>query len=133
MLFRSIQHATDLLSIEQHFLEANNDSFQALDKKARKWYAKFQKGGFFVDGWQKISKNVVEKVPEQTKVKTEFSMLALGVKIGCEWSKDNDIRKISTAMLRGWGKQLRKTISNSPAQLPMLLSSIEYEVDTLLF
>lgn len=128
-----LQHAAGLSAMEQHLMEENNDPLQAMDKKARNWYAKFQKGGLFYDGWQEISEKVIANVPEQTKGKIEIVMLELGVKIGCEWSKENEIRKISTAMLRGWGKQLRKTISDSPAQLPILLSSIKSEVDGLIF
>ncbi|HID69811.1 MAG TPA: hypothetical protein EYP35_04965 [Desulfobacterales bacterium] len=130
---QDIQHAADLASIEKRLLEASNDSLEELDQEALDWYAKFQEGGILFDGWQQISEDVVEIVPEQTRIKTKISMLALGIKIGCEWSKDNDIRKISTEMLKNWGKQLRKTVADSPEQLPVIISCIESEVDDLLF
>gem|GEM_PF-1066910 len=130
---RSIQHAANLAAIEKRLLQVTDSSIESLDDNARDWYAKFQKGGLFFDGWQEISADVVEKVPEENKIKTKVTMLALGIKIGCEWSKENDVRKITTAMLQEWGRKLRETVSESPEQLVVVISSIESEVDELLF
>jgi len=130
---KDIQHAANLAAIEKRLLQANNDSLELLDNKARNWYSKFQEGGLFFDGWQEISEDVVAKVPDENKIKTKVTMLALGIKIGCEWSKENDVRKISTAMLQDWGGELRKTVTDSPDNLVVVISSIESEVDELLF
>lgn len=127
-----LQHAATLAAIEKRLSQAQNNSLELLDEEAKNWYAKFQKGGLFFDGWKEISQDVVAKVPDEEKVKTKVTMLALGVRIGCEWSKENDIRKISTEMLQNWGKQLRKTVEDSPDSLLAVINTIEFEVDQLL-
>ncbi len=127
-----IQHAVNLASIEKRLLQSNLQSIEELDEEAREWFEKFQEGGMLFDGWKEISDDVVEQVPDDEKIKTKVTMLALGIRIGCEWSKENDVRKISTTMLKKWGKQLRKTVADTPVQIPMVINSIEAEVDTLL-
>ncbi len=128
-----VQHAADLAAIEKKLLVFSNNSLELLDEKERDWYETFQKGGLLFDGWQEISDDVVARVPEREKVKTKVSMLALGLKIGCEWSKENDVRKISTDMLKDWGKVIKKTVNKSPHEISVVISSIEHEVDRLLF
>jgi len=130
---RDVQSAANLASIEKRLRELSLNSSQNLDEEAKDWYAKFQKGGLFFDGWQEISDDVVSKIPSEKKYKIKITMLALGVKIGCEWSKENDVRKISTDMLQEWGKKIRKTTSDSPDHLIAVISSIEHEVNELLF
>ncbi len=130
---QDIQHAANLSAIEKRMLEVNSiESLEELDDEARNWYVKFQKGGMFFDGWQEISEDVVAKVPDEEKLRTKVTMMALGVKIGCEWSKENDVRKISTSMLQDWGKQLSSTVDDSPDNLLVVINSIEYEVNELL-
>ncbi len=129
----SIQHAANLAAIEKRLLQVTDSSFDALDEKALGWYAKFQEGGLFFDGWQEISEDVVAKVPEKNKIKAKVTMLALGIKIGCEWSKENAVRKITTEMLQEWGRKLKQTVSDSPENLAVVITSIESEVDALLF
>ena len=127
-----IQHAARLIAIEKRLVEVDNDVLLELDDKARCWYAKFQKGGFFYNGWQQISEDVVARVADEEKLKARIIMLTLGVKIGCEWSKENDVRKITTPMLRTWGKKLRSTVADSPDNILVVINSIEYEVNELL-
>jgi len=76
---------------------------------------------------------VVAKVPDEKKLKAKVTMLALGLKIGCEWSKENDVRKISTSMLKDWGEKLSTTVTDSPNNLLVVINSIEHEVNKLLF
>ena len=87
---------------------------------------------YAINDWKEISDDVVQQVPEDAKLATKVTMLALGIRIGCEWSKENDVRKISTTMLKKWGKQLRKTVADAPVQIPTVITSIEAEVDSLL-
>ncbi len=126
------QHAANLASIEKRLSMYSTMSTGKLNREEKKWYDKFQKGGLFFDGWQDISEDVVAKVPEEEKVKAQLTMQVLGDKIGSEWCKKNDIRKISTDMLKQWGSQLRKAVASSSAQITPVIHSIEYEVDELL-
>jgi hypothetical protein len=127
-----IQHAVNLSVIEKRLLQSNPQSVAELDEEAREWFGKFQEGGMLFDGWKEISNDVVQQVPDDEKIKTKVTMLALGIRIGCEWSKENDVRKISTTMLKKWGKQLRRTVADTPVQIPAVINSIEAEVDSLL-
>lgn len=126
------QHAANLSSIEKRLSIYTTMGTGKLNSEEQKWYNKFQKGGLFFDGWQEISQDVVAKVPEEEKLKTKVTMQVLGDKIGSEWCKKNDIRKISTDMLKEWGSQLRKAVASSSSQITPVIHSIEYEVDALL-
>ncbi|MEN8199340.1 MAG: hypothetical protein ABFR63_04615 [Thermodesulfobacteriota bacterium] len=128
-----VPSTTDLAAIEQQQVKQSSpQSVEDLDEDARAWFTKFQEGGVLFDGWKAISADLVQQVPEEQKLKTKDTMDALGVKIGCEWSKENDVRKISTKMLKKWGKQLRATVAGTPVKIPVVLSTIESEVDSLL-
>ena len=61
-----------------------------------------------------------------------MALEALGMKIGCEWSKDNDVRKIDNDMLRQWGTLLKKTAGQDPEQILEVIVEIEHKVDLLL-
>jgi hypothetical protein len=129
----AIQHAATLAEIEKYLEQSNPLTVAQLDKEAQKWFSTFQEGGMLFDGWKDISDKVINKVPEKAKVQTKLQMLALGVRMGCEWSKENDIRKISTKMLKNWGKEIRKVVDKSPHDIPVVIKRIECEVDALLF
>lgn len=126
------QHAADLASIEKYLQQSDLQTLESLDEEARAWFSKFQEGGMLFDGWQEISGDVVAKVPQEKKIRTKITLLALGMRIGCEWSKENDIRKISTQKLKEWGGALRKTVNEYPVNIPSVIQNIELEVDTLL-
>ncbi len=128
----AVQHAASLSVIEKRLQQSDPQTIEALNDEAKEWFATFQKGGMFFDGWKEISDDVVGKVPNEKKISTKIIMLALGVRIGCEWSKDNDIRKISTKMLKNWGGLLRETVDKRPGNIPHVIRDIETEVDTLL-
>lgn len=127
-----VQHAENLSSIEERLTKYTLMGIENLSAEERKWYDKFQKGGVFFDGWQEISNDVVALAPEEKKVETRVTMQGLGVRIGCEWSKDNEVRKISTDMLKEWGKELRKAVASSSTHVASVINSIEYQVDHLL-
>jgi len=129
----AIQHAANLIEIEKYLQQGNPQTVAQLDKEAQEWFSTFQEGGMLFDGWKDISDKVINNVPENEKVQTKLQMLALGVRMGCEWSKENDIRKISTKMLKNWGKDIRKAVDNRPHEIPLVINRIECEVDELLF
>ncbi len=128
----AIQHAATLAEIEKYLEQSNQLTVAQLDKEAQEWFSTFQEGGMLFDGWKDISDKVINKVPEKAMVQMKLQMLALGVRIGCEWSKENDVRKISTKMLKNWGKEIRKVVDKSPHDIPVVIKRIECEVDALL-
>ncbi len=128
----AIQHAVNLAEIERYLKQGNPQTVAQLDKEAREWFSTFQDGGLLFDGWKDISDMVTNSVPDSEKVQTKLQMLALGVRMGCEWSKENEIRKISTKMLKNWGGEIRKVVREHPADIPHVINKIEDEVDALL-
>lgn len=128
----AVQHAANLNTIEKHLQQSDPKTVKELSEEAREWFAKFQEGGMLFDGWKEISDDVVSKVPGEKRISIKIAMLALGIRIGCEWSKDNNVRKISTEMLQEWGGQLRDTVEERPEKIPHVIQNIESEVDTLL-
>ena len=103
----------------------------SLTKEERQWFIKFQEGNFLVDGWQDISATILEKTPVSEKPEQKLLLVELGNKIGIEWCKDNDIRKIDTTMLKTWGKQLKNIAKENPDHIETVLVAISNELDSL--
>ena len=102
-----------------------------LTKDERRWFIKFQEGNFLVDGWQDITATILEKTPAYGKPKQRVLLAELGKKIGAEWCKNNDIRKVNTDMLKIWGKQLKNTAKENPHHLEAVLVAISDELESL--
>ena len=103
-----------------------------MTEEERKWFTTFLNGNFFADGWEEISVEILENTTVHEREQQQAHLHKLGFKIGSEWSKPNDIRKISTDDLRHWGKQLKDTAENSPHLLSEVLHRINSEVDNLI-
>lgn len=105
---------------------------EAVTVEVKDWYAKFLKGTLLVDGWNDVTKKILAKTNEKDRENRRTAMKKLGEKIGWEWAKDNDIRKIDTEMLKKWGSYLKKTADDNPAKLAEVIAEINKEVDALL-
>lgn len=102
---------------------------EKLSPEEREWFRKFHEGTFYAEGWQKITADILAKIPEDEREEQLQQLKELGYRIGCEWSRDNDVRKIDTEMLRTWGKKLKKA---KPQELGEVIASIRQEVDRIL-
>lgn len=103
----------------------------SLSEDEKYWFVKFQEGNFLVDGWQDISKAILEKTPAGQYEEQRSLLAELGNKIGLEWCKDNETRSIDNDMLKEWGGQLKKTVKENPHELESVLVAISNEVDSL--
>lgn len=103
-----------------------------LSQKEREWYQKFQDGLMFFSGWKEISENILKALPPDERHLTEQLLENMGVRIGTEWSKHNDIRRIDTGQLRSWGDRLRKARKKGETHLSQTVKAISAEVDELL-
>lgn len=103
----------------------------SLTKDERQWFIKFQEGNFLVDGWQDITATILQQTPSPEKGKQKMLLAELGNKIGTEWCKNNDIRKVDNAMLKTWGKQLKSIAKKNPDYLETVLVAISNELDSL--
>lgn len=106
---------------------------EKLSEEEKAWFRAFQEGTFYVQGWKDITAEVLEKI-QQKEVKDELrqTLTMLGIRIGCEWSKDNDIRKINNDMLEQWGDRLQKIAEEKPHELPVVIADIRQQVVALL-
>jgi len=82
------------------------------DAKHRLWYARFWTGkctglSFFscFSGepyWNETMRRLLAKAPAERRSALAARLLDLGRRIGHEWAKENDVRKISTDHIRTW-------------------------------
>ena len=122
--------------LEENIHHKQDDaSIFSLDKfspEEKQWFVKFQEGTFYAQGWKEITADILEKTPEEVRERQRIALEILGVKIGCEWSKDNEVRKIDNDMLRQWGSLLKKTAGQYPEQISEVIVEIQHKVDLLL-
>ena len=128
---------TTSLALAEHLTPAMADKFctlplpdpEQLSEEEKEWFSTFQEGTFYVQGWKEITTEILEKIPQENK-KAELrrSLNNLGIRIGCEWSKKNDVRKIDTDMLAEWGSELQKAAEKNPDDLPIVIADIQQKV-----
>jgi hypothetical protein len=107
------------------------------DAKHRLWYARFWTGhctglSFFAcrsgaPYWHETSRRLVAAAPAGRREALSARLFALGRKIGHEWAKENDVRKIGTDDIRAWYAQLEKAADGEAA-----VARVEAEAAALL-
>ncbi len=114
--------------------EMQTDAIQArqLSAEEQKWFTRFQQGTVLVQGWQQITEDILAKTPADYREEQRKSLEILGYRIGYEWSKNNEVRKINNAMLRKWGRLLKKTARKDPYQIKEVIDEIDQTVASLL-
>ena len=103
-----------------------------LSSEEKGWFKVFQEGNLLIDGWQKISANILERTPTELRDSQKRALEDLGNKIGLEWCRPNNVRKVSSSMLQDWGGLLKKTARQNPLQLAQAIAYIDQEVDSVL-
>ena len=99
------------------------------NKDQQEWYKKFYEGTFLVKGWKSRINEMLKGLPPEDKGEMGEQLENLGKKIGMEWSKPNDVRKISTAQLQQWGKDLQNAKQKGPQGLTDRIQQLNREVD----
>ena len=110
----------------------NVSSVENLSPEEKKWFEKFQEGTFYAKGWKEITEEILRKTPEHFVECEKAALESLGMKIGFEWSKDNETRKIDTKMLQKWGRMLEKTANENPDKILEAVADIDHQVTVLL-
>ncbi len=126
---QAIAEQTPYGNVNQQY---TTSSLEHLSAEEKKWFAKFQKGTFYAQGWKGITADIIKKTPEELRPEQQIALESLGFKIGCEWSKSNKIRKIDNDMLRQWGDQLKKTAGEDPYQIPKVIAELDQLVVMML-
>ena len=103
-----------------------------MTEEEKKWFVTFLEGNFFTDGWKQISFDILTNTAVEMRDKQQARLHELGFKIGREWCKVNDRRKIHTDNLRKWGKELKNAAEETPQLLTEVIQRIDTEVDKLL-
>ena len=119
-------------SSQKQHTQGTGEILSNLSQKEREWYQKFQDGLMFFSGWKEISENILKELPPDERHFAEQLLENMGVRIGTEWSKHNDIRRIDTGQLRSWGDRLRKARKKGDTHLSQTVRDISAEVDELL-
>jgi hypothetical protein len=103
-----------------------------ITKKEEEWFKKFYEGTVFVKGWKYHMNDMLQKVPADEKEKIRGLLDDFGKKIGYEWAKDNNVRKIDTATLQKWGNDLRTAGEKGPEALIEKISLLDSAADSIL-
>jgi hypothetical protein len=105
---------------------------EQLSAKEKAWFDTFQRGTLYAKGWRDITEELVAKAPAEFQSDLQRRLDELGMKIGREWSRSNDVRKIDSAMLRQWGDMLRQAAEAQPERIPQVVSRLDQKVVALL-
>ena len=98
-------------------------------KNQREWYRKFHEGTFLVQGWKSRMKEILKGLSPSKKEEMQTLLENLGEKIGMEWARENEVRRIDTPQLQQWGTELRKAKQKGPEALAQRLRQLSDEVD----
>lgn len=115
----------------EHHYRAQYD-LSGLSEKERDWFLTFIRGNILAEGWGQITTDLLQQVADEEREKQRQLLNQLGTKIGREWCRDNDVRRIDNSMLSEWGSELRKAAKNEPQRLAEVIRQIDSEVDSLL-
>ena len=112
--------------------KATQYDMSGLSEREKEWFQTFLKGNILADGWDRITVDLLSHVAADDQQQQRRLLNQLGSKIGREWCRDNDERRIDNAMLRDWGGMRKKTAKNEPQRLAEVIRHIDGEVDSLL-
>ena len=96
----------------------------------KEWVRKFFEGTFLVQGWNQRVEDLVAGVDEpKTRAAVKKKLDRLGKRIGAEWAKENDVRRIDSADLKRWGGHLADRKRRGLKPLEEALKTVEEEVE----
>lgn len=101
---------------QQHFLRlyAADIPNQALQTQQQylEWVLRFYEGSEFMAlGWNAIAESVLMDLSDAQRRQLSGQLDALGQAISGEWAKDNQVRRIDTAMLSLWGSVMQADLA----------------------
>ncbi len=101
-------------------------------QKEKEWFRKFNNGTLLVKGWKARMKELLGDIPDQDKESMGVLLAELGEKIGWEWAKDNQVRRVDTVMLQQWGESLKAAKRSGSDELAREIRKIDAELDEIL-
>ena len=134
-VFLSVLGATSAPA--QSVNQVSQDGIAFDDAKHRGWYVRFWTGSckdvraVCLSGapyWGEIMQRLLVNVPAQQQEKLRTRLLLLGQRIGYEWAKENDVRRINNDHIKTWSSDLKQ----SGADPEPAVSRIEQQARQLL-
>ncbi len=125
----------DSIPQQQLFINAYNadkeNQNRQLQTEYLQWTLSFYQGNpVYQSGWQDIQGYIIEAPASQSGEQLDDQLIRLGVAIGSEWAKHNDIRRINTRLLSLWGSTIQLAPDFTKQQ--QLIEVIAEDVNQLL-
>ena len=95
-------------------------------------FRKFMRGTILIKGWNARSDEILKSTAEKDRNEIAAILSRLGEKIGREWARDPDVRRIDTSMLQHWGKELSEARESGPDQLAERIRNLDRKVGEIL-
>ena len=94
------------------------------------WVQRFFYGYNIAPGWQALTRQVLGRLPAERQQVVGDRLAALGLRIGQEWAKNNQARKINTRMAATWRDALQEALSQN--DLDHYMDRLDADVTALL-
>lgn len=109
---RSIEDWPVSVPPQQVFIDAYTQDSENQNRQSQteylQWMLSFYQGSLtYQSGWQDISGGIFEAPNEAQQEELLTEVRELGIVIGSEWAKHNDVRLIDTRMLSIWGSTIQ--------------------------
>ncbi len=91
------------------------------DARHRGWYLRFWTGSckelrvVCMSGapyWSEIMQRLLANVPAERQDKLRTRLILLGQRIGYEWAKENDVRRINNDHIKSWSADLKQSVAD---------------------
>jgi len=94
------------------------------------WVRRFYEGFSMNGGWLEMTSEIHSRVDAATVARAAPLLAGLGMRIGREWAKDNEVRRIDTHMVAVWRTALMEAIWQD--DLVPFLARLEDDIGGLL-
>lgn len=108
---------------------ADNQRLQA-EEEYLLWVTRFYTGNGPVPGWLDMTEQVLQRSPPERRANISQRLFELGGRIGREWAKHNDVRRLNTRSAGVWRDALLEALARD--ELDMYLERLSADVDALL-
>jgi hypothetical protein len=109
--------------------DAPNQQYQSLDDYLV-WVRRFHQGFNIAPGWDDLTRQVMERIPEKDRDEVGRRLFELGRRLSVEWAKSNEERLIDTRMAAVWRDALQEALSLG--DLDNYLDRVEADVAVIL-
>ena len=106
-----------------------NQNSQSKDKYLL-WVTRFYTGTALAPGWLDLTRQVLERVGPDERDHVRERLFHMGGKIGSEWAKHDDVRRLNTRNAAVWRDALIESIRQG--ELDAYMNRVERDVEGLM-